>query len=161
MGYASDVQVHMGIQGENDQVSCISKISDVMYMMFPLCVLWTIVVSSMLVKAFFCQPFLILYLPLFFHSLPLLSKYMQTTLCKGESEGATMEISCVYKSYIPPDFIFYPSPFSLSLLSSSPFFFHRFLVAVGCVGAERNFESHVIYKNLCVQLCALNVTSHL
>ena len=33
---------------------------------------------------------------------------MQTTLCKGASEGATMETSsCVYKSYIPPDCIFF------------------------------------------------------
>lgn len=82
--YRSYVDTSAKKKKKNDQVSCIYlKYS----MMFPLCVLGAIVVSSMLVKAFFVGLpssstfffFSLFFFFLFLFPPPLLSEHMQTT----------------------------------------------------------------------------------
>ena len=104
-----------------------------MYMMFPLCVLGTIVVSSMLVKAFFVglpssSTFLLFFffsyfIFFFFLSFPLLlllSEYMQTIVCKGASKGATMgnlflRLQELYTTRLYMYIFFFVTSLSLSL----------------------------------------------
>ena len=114
-----------------------------MYMMFPLCVLGTIVVSSMLVKAFFVglpssSTFLLFFffsyfIFFFFLSFPLLlllSEYMQTIVCKGASKGATMgnlflRLQELYTTRLYMYIFFFVTSLSLSL-SLSLSFSHSF-----------------------------------
>ena len=119
-------------------------------MMFPLYILGTIVVSSMLVKTF------LFFLPVFPHPPPrplsllfflfliispaqLLSEYMQTTLCK-RARAPQWKPFLTLKSYVPPldcRFFFdslYSSPYCIRLLMSSQFLYSFFPLALVTVG---------------------------
>lgn len=109
-------------------------------MMFPLYILGTIVVSSMLVKTFFSAglpssstspPLLTFFLFLIISPAQLLSEYMQTTLCK-RARAPQWKPFLTLKSYVPPldcRFFFdslYSSPYCIRLLMSSQFLYSFF-----------------------------------
>lgn len=154
-------------------------------MMFPLCVLGAIVVSSMLVKAFFVglpSSIRIVYIhpppSIFFfsssHSFSphhyrcvhsLIRGYANDRMQRSASWGrhnGNLFLPFTRVIYHQTVFFFVVSSLSLTLpffSSLPPSFFHRFpLVTVGCAVLLRlcglvkreKWESHVIYRNLCV-----------